>query len=192
MGGFSLPAGSRDAALLLTLNPGAYTAQVSGPDDRSGTALVEVYDAGPTAATGSDPRLINIATRGRLAAGDDPLIAGIVVTGNAPKRLLIRAIGPGLVPFGVTGVLADPMLSLVGPGSFTLAANDDWASPAAGAATAFDVAATAVATGAFALPSGSRDACLLLTLAPGSYTAQVVGKNNGAGAVLIEVYEVPN
>lgn len=196
LGGFPLAAGSSDAALLLTLNPGAYTAQVSGPEGSNGTALVEVYDAGPSAVPGgADRRLINIATRGRLAAGDDPLIAGIVVTGNAPKRLLVRAVGPGLASFGVTGVLADPILSIIGPssaGSATLATNDDWSSPAGGAPVASEIAAAAVATGAFALPSGSRDACLLLTLAPGSYTVQVVGKNNGAGAVLIEVYEVAN
>lgn len=191
VGGFALAAGSADAALLVTLDPGAYSAQVSGPGNTIGNALVEVYDAGQPSAPGVvTPRLINIATRGRLASADDTLIAGIVVTGNAPKRLLIRAIGPGLAAFGVAGTLADPMLVIAGPtasGATPVASNDDWGS---GSVTAAEIAATSVAVGAFALPDGSRDACLLLTLAPGNYTAQVFGKNNGTGAVLIEVYEI--
>ncbi|MCX6954766.1 MAG: immunoglobulin domain-containing protein [Verrucomicrobia bacterium] len=196
LGGFALAAGSADAALLLTLDPGAYSAQVSGPGGSVGNALVEVYDAGTTPSPGTAaPRLVNIATRGRLASADDTLIAGIVITGNAPKRLLVRAIGPGLAAFGVTGTLVDPVLTLTGPtasGPGTLAANDDWASPATGGPTAAEIAAASVATGAFALPNGSKDACLLLTLAPGNYTAQVTGKNNGTGVALIEVYEVNN
>ncbi len=197
LGGFALVAGSADSALLLTLDPGAYTAQVGAPAGAAGgTALVEVYDAGSTPTPGAPaPRLINIATRGRLATTEDTLIAGIVVTGNAPKRLLLRAIGPGLAAFGVPGTLADPILVLTGStpaGTATLATNDDWATPAANHANAAEIAAAAVSVGAFALPANSRDACLLLTLAPGNYTAQVLGKNGATGTALIEVYEVNN
>jgi hypothetical protein len=197
VGGFALASGSTDAALLVTLTPGAYTAQVGAPvGSTPGNALVEVYDTGPAPTGGAaEPRLINIATRGRIAAAGDTLIAGIVVTGNSPKRILIRAIGAGLAAFGVPGTLADPVLTLTGPtasGTGTLATNDDWGTPASGAATAIEIAATAIATGAFALPTGSKDACLLLTLAPGNYTAQVTGKSNGTGVALIEVYEANN
>jgi hypothetical protein len=197
VGGFALTSGSADAALLVTLNPGAYTAQVSAPaNSTAGNALVEVYDSGPAPASGAaEPRLINIATRGRIAAAGDTLIAGIVVTGNSPKRILIRAVGPGLAAFGVPGTLVDPLLTLTGAtatGTGTLATNDDWGTPASGGATAPEISATAVGAGAFALPPGSKDACLLLTLQPGNYTAQVTGKNNGAGVALIEVYEVNN
>ncbi len=199
VGGFALAPASADAALFVTLDPGAYTAQVTAaPGSASGNALVEVYDTG-TAVAATEPRLINIATRGRIAAVGDTFIAGIVVTGNVPKRLLIRAIGPGLAAFGVPGTLPDPILSLAAShatGSIAVATNDDWSTvtfgtiPAPAQATPAEIAVAASSVGAFPLPPGSKDACLLLTLSPGNYTAQVVGKNNGTGGALVEVYEV--
>ena len=116
------------------------------------------------------------------------LIAGIVVTGNVPKRLLVRGIGPALEAFGVTGSLPDPVLTLLS-GTRTLAANDDWYNPAAGL-SAGDVSVAAVQAGAFALPAASRDSSVLITLQPGNYTAQVSGKGSATGVALIEVYEV--
>lgn len=187
VGGFPLPAGSRDAALLLTLEPGSYTAQVSPASGSGGVALVEVYDAGGLALSHA-PRLINIATRGRVGADDDLLIAGIVVGGNAPKRVLIRGIGPTLASFGVGGALLDPSLSVLA-GNRTIAGNDDWGSPAGGG-IASDVSLATVSVGAFPLLPGSRDAALVLTLLPGSYTAQVAGKSGATGVALIEVYEL--
>ncbi len=195
VGAFPLATGSADAVLLATLDPGAYSAQVSGPVGVAGNALVEVYDAGASSAA-TAPRLVNIATRGRLASPGDSLTAGLVVTGNAPRRVLIRAVGPGLTSFGVAGALADPILfisSVSGPnGAATIASNDDWTVTVPGAATAADIAAVGSAAGAFPLIGASRDACLLLTLSPGNYTAQVLGKNNSTGIALIEVYQAGN
>ncbi len=189
LGAFGLPNPGKDAVLFTTLEPGGYTAQVTPATGGGGVALVEVYDAGENDASGS-PRLINIATRGRVGLADDVLIAGIVVTGNAPKRLLIRAVGPTLTTFGVSDALADPVLSLLS-GSRTLATNDDW-SVSGASVSASDVSTAAVSVGAFALPSSSRDASLLITLEPGNYTAQVSGKGSATGVALVEVYEVNN
>jgi hypothetical protein len=189
VGAFALSTDSRDAVLLATLDPGSYTAQVSAATGAGGVALVEVYDAGESVGV-SEPRLINIATRGRVGAAEDTLIAGIVVTGNAPKRVLIRAIGPTLASFGVGGALSDPTLTLLS-GTTTLRTNDDW-SAAGGSATAAEIGSAAAAVGAFGLSFSARDACLLLTLAPGSYTAQVSGKAGATGIALVEVYEVSN
>jgi hypothetical protein len=190
VGAFALPNPGKDAVIFTTLDPGNYTAQVTPSTGGSGVALVEVYDADDNTASGA-PRLSNIATRGRVGStGEDLLIAGIVVTGNAPKRLLIRAVGPTLGSFGVSGALADPVLTLLS-GQTTLQTNDDWGAPGIGL-TASDISAAAVAVGAFALQTSSRDACLLLTLQPGSYTAQVSGKSGTTGIALIEVYEVQN
>lgn len=187
LGAFGLPSPGRDAVLLATLDPGGYTAQVTAATGGGGVSLVEVYDAGT--ATGNDEaRLVNIATRGRVGTGEDVLIAGIVVTGNAPKRLLVRAIGPTLGTFGVTGALADPVLTLLS-GTRTLATNDDWSNGGAGS-TGPEVAAAALSVGAFALPAASRDSSLLMTLLPGNYTAQVSGKGAATGLALVEVYEV--
>jgi hypothetical protein len=193
VGAFKLAPASADSALLLTLPPGAYTAQVGARGN--GIALLEVYDA-TGAAVASTEQLINMSTRGYVDSGDGSLIAGFVVTGDAPKRLLVRGVGAALAGFGVAGALADPVLELYTAGGATLLArNDDWekgqplglaSSPAA------EIAAAARATGAFPLAAGSKDAAVLITLMPGSYSAVVRGANNSTGAGLIEVYEVPN
>lgn len=175
VGAFALPASSRDAALLPTLAAGSYTAQVGGG---TGVALVELYDT----AAGSGPALTNVSARTRSGAGGDVLIAGFSIGGVGTKTLLIRAVGPGLVPFGVDGTLADPQLAIFS-GPSQIAANDNWGNSAA-------LATAATQVGAFALPAGSRDAALLINLPTGSYTAQVTGANNSAGVVLIEVYEL--
>lgn len=142
----------------------------------------------PTAQTGTvtlapvpqpGPPLVNISTRVVLGAGQ-VLNPGFVVGGTIPRRVLIRAIGPTLTRFGVTGVMADPSLAVF-RGTTQIAANNDWGGGAAVAAVFAQVAA-------FALPLDSLDAALVLTLAPGGYTAQVRG--TGAGEVIVEVYLV--
>lgn len=144
--------------------------------------------ASPTAQTGTvtlapvpqpGPPLVNIATRATLGAGQ-VLNPGFVVGGTIPRRVLIRAIGPTLTRFGVTGVMADPSLAVF-RGTTQIAANNDWGGGAALAAIFAQVAA-------FALPLDSLDAALVLTLAPGSYTVLVRG--TGAGEVIAEVYFV--
>lgn len=186
-GAFPLTAASADAVLLTTLAPGGYTAQVSSVTAAAGVALVEVYDAGSTAVTADTPRLINIFTRANVAGGEGLMIAGIVITGNSPKKILIRATGPALAAFGVSGALTDPLLKLY-QGDAVLRQNDNWSDSATEAAL---IAAAGSATGAFALTPGTKDAALLITLEPGAYTAQVSGVAGAAGAALVEVYEVP-
>jgi hypothetical protein len=106
------------------------------------------------------------------------------VRGNASKRLLIRASGPALTAFGVSGVVDDPFLSVLN-GQTLLQSNDDWNISDATLNTAI------TAVGAFPFPSLSRDAAVLLTLAPGNYTAQVTTKSGSTGVALIEVYDEP-
>ncbi|HWA09944.1 MAG TPA: immunoglobulin domain-containing protein [Opitutaceae bacterium] len=184
VGAFELPATGKDAALLVTLDPGLYTAQVRGPGTATGVVLVEVYDAGDPPSASLGPKLVNISSRGRVGTDDEILIAGIIVGGNAPKKVLVRAVGPGLAQLGVSGTLADPVLTIFS-GSTPISQNDDWGGEAA-------VTAVANAVGAFPIAADSRDACLLITLAPGTYTAQVRGKSGTTGIVLVEVYDVPD
>jgi hypothetical protein len=184
LGLFAFSNGSKDAAILTTLEPGGYTAHIS---DLSGTgtgvALAEIYDASVNPAA-EEQRLMSIASRGTVTVGDGALIGGFVVTGNAPKTLLIRGVGPALTAFGVAGALADPALTIY-QGSEALATNAGWANRAA-------IAAAGTQVGAFALAAGSRDAALLVTLSPGSYTAQVkAAQVTSSGVALIEIYEVP-
>ncbi len=185
VGAFALATDSKDAVVLATLAPGLYSARVTSPAGAAGLALVEVYDAGDTSEPSTQPKLVNISTRARVGTGDSVLIAGFYVNGNGPKKVLVRAIGPTLGGFGVPGSLAAPVLKLLNADSVVLAQNSGWADDP-------DIATAAAASGGFPLPAGSADACLLLTLSPGRYSAIVSGKNDTTGIALIEVYEVPN
>jgi len=180
-GAFALGSAGTDAAILTTLAPGNYTAQVSGVSGTAGVALIEVYDL-----SGASPgqKLLNISTRAAAGTNENTLIAGFVVPPGASKRVLIRGVGPGLTPFGVTGVLAQPSLTLLS-GSSTVAANTNWTTSADAAA----ITAASAQVGAFGL--ANNDSALIATLAPGNYTAQVLGVNNATGVALIEVYELP-
>ncbi len=191
VGAFALASGSRDAALVATLAPGAYTAEVTGSGASGGIVLLEAYDAG-TDTTPAAPKLVNISTRGFVDTGEGQLAAGFVVSPGGSKRVLIRAIGPGLTSFGVAGVVADPVLRVFAAGNGTpLVQNDNWeTAQSAGAATAAEIRAASTAAGAFALATGSRDAAVIVTLSPGNYSAMVSGANNGTGAGLVEVYEL--
>ena len=189
VGAFALPSPGQDAVLLSTLDPGAYTAQVGAATGAGGVSLVEVYDAGDGVEPGM-PKLINISTRATVGAGEDLLIAGIVVKGNVPKRVLIRAVGPTLTTLGVGGALADPVLTILS-GATAISSNDDWGLTGGGI-TSSDIASVAASVGAFPLSPGSKDACVLITLQSGNYTAQVSGKGTATGVALVEVYEIPN
>ena len=175
VGAFAMPAGSKDAAFVQSID-GAYSIQARGTGP--GVVLVEAYDTG----AGNHPRLINVSARNSAGTGDNILIAGFTVTGTGPRKLLIRAVGPGLAVFGIGGFLADPKLELYDGLGAKVTENDTW-SPT--------LADTFSSVGAFALPAGSKDAALLTTLAPDSYTVQVKGADGGTGEALIEVYEVP-
>ena len=175
VGAFGFPAGSKDAAIVQSLN-GPYSIQCRGTG--AGVVLVEAYDLGTT----SSPRFVNVSARNRVGTGDDILIAGFNIAGSGSKQLLIRAVGPKLAAFGVGGVLADPRFDVFRAGvPEVVVGNDNWDAA---------LAATFTAVGAFPLDIGSRDAALLTQLLPGSYTVQVRGVGSGTGEALVEIYEV--
>jgi len=172
--------GSKDAAVFVTLNPGAYTAVVSGKNNTTGTALIEAFEV----ESSGTAKLTNISTRSVVKTNGDVQIAGFIISGNGPKKVVIRASGPALSKYNVPGVLADPVLEIHQNGvDAVLATNDDWI-PA-------DVRPTFQLLGIDNWDIGSKDAALVLTLNPGGYTAVVSGKNNTTGVALIEVFEVP-
>ncbi len=192
VGAFPLDASSLDAATVVTLQPGNYTAQVL-TNGGNGITLVEVYDADGSATA----KLVNLSTRGFVDTGDGVLVAGFVVTGSVPKRVLIRGVGPTLAALNVSGPLADPVIQVYDSKNTMIAQNDDWGTPlpvsgGATPATATDISAAETATGAFALPSGSKDSAIVITLQPGAYTAIVSGAGGTTGTGLVEVYELPN
>lgn len=129
---------------------------------------------------------VNLSTRAFVGTADGVLIPGLVIGGTTAKRVLVRAVGPTLAGFGVTGVLADPTLTVFS-GATTVASNDNWSDSTGSSA----VAIAAAGAGAFALPVGSKDSALVLTLAPGAYTFRVAGVAGATGVALVEVYALP-
>lgn len=180
VGAFSLPAGSLDSALVAPLPAGAHTIVVSSATGRSGIGLAELYALGPNG------RCVNLSTRARVQTGAGILISGFTIQGAGRKRLLIRAVGPTLEALGITDVLADPVLTLYA-GQTIMHTNDDW-SAGFGAAR---IAAATAAVNAFAIPPGSRDAAMVVTLPAGSYTVGVSGKGNASGVALLEIHDLP-
>ncbi|MBI5688455.1 MAG: peptidylprolyl isomerase [Verrucomicrobia bacterium] len=180
---FSGPA-ALDAAVAVSSTVGSYTVQLKDRGEGSGTVLAEVYDATPGIEIGErTPRLVNLSARAKLAADDSLLVAGFVIGGTTPATVLIRAVGPSLAAFGVAEPVADPKLQLY-RGTAQLTEVDNWEGEA-------QLASLAGAIGAFALPAtGSKDAALLVTLPPGTYTAQVSDVTRAGGIALIEVYEI--
>ena len=179
---------SLDSALLQSLAPGAYTAEITSASGDSGVALAEVYDDTPAGTfTASLPHLVNVSARATVGTDASVLIAGFVIGGSTSKTVLIRASGPALDPFGVTDTLSDPELQLFNAATTggPIAVNDDWGGDP-------QVVAAASAVGAFAWTDPtSADSALLVTLAPGAYTAEITGIGNATGVALIEVYEIP-
>jgi len=176
---------SNDAVLLSTPPHSVYTAQVSGVAGTTGLALAEAYDADSTDQT---RRLTALSVRNQVGTGANLLIAGFVITGDAPKRVILRGVGPGLVPaVAAAQVLPNPTLQLHQYNPATLAwtlvgANDDWGGGA-------ELASAMRAAGMGPLGADSHDAVLLRELPPGIYTAQVSGVAGTTGIALVEIYE---
>lgn len=178
-------AASRDAAIYQpALAAGGYTVELGDRAGSPGFAIAELYDSTPKASfTAGTPRLVNVSVRRNIPEGS-PLVAGFYIDGTTSRTVLIRAIGPGLAVFGVPETMPDPELKLLGANSAVIAANDNWGGTA-------QLTATGAAVGAFAVSNpASNDAMLLITLPPGKYTTEVIGRGAG-GAALVEVYEVP-
>jgi hypothetical protein len=193
VGAFALDPGALDTAILTQLDPGTYTATISGLSGATGDVLAEIYDVSRNAT-----RLSNLSTLARINNEGDLLIPGIVVAGNNPRTLLIRAVAQSLREFGLPpeAVLGDARVSILS-GTQTVDTNNNWAQT-----NAAPLNAAFPAVGAFPLSSAS-DAALLNALAPGSYTLQAGAAPlpaqppanfvapNSTGSVLVEVYEVP-
>ncbi|HZZ58693.1 MAG TPA: CotH kinase family protein, partial [Opitutaceae bacterium] len=193
VGAFALPANSADCAFVATLPPGVYSAEVAAAGTGSGTALAELYDM---AASAPQVHLANISERAAVGPGGQGVSAGFVISGSAPKTVLIRGVGPALAGFGVAGALAQPQLSLYDSSSILIATNAGWgaaSTPGASTVPATLQAATAAlfsSVSAFSLPANSADCAMIAELPPGTYTAQVTGLNGATGAALIEIYDL--
>jgi hypothetical protein len=173
------PTNNLESAMLVTLNPGAYTAILRGVNDSSGGALIELYDL----SQGSASKLGNISTRAFVNTGTDIVIAGFILgNGSLDDKIVVRGIGPSLTAFGVPNALPDPTLELRNSSGTVLVSNNDWQDDPIPAA---ELVALGLA------PTSSLESALVATLAPGAYTALLAGANNGTGVGLVEVYDNP-
>jgi hypothetical protein len=168
------PANLLESATVQTLAPGAYTVIVRGKDPTPGIALVELYDLSPL----SNSRLVNMSTRGAVGTLDNVLISGFIVGDVESATVVVRAIGPSLTSYGVSGVLSDPILTIYDSTGTAIASNDNWQD---------DINAIDVQKNGLAPPNASESA-LVLRLPAGAYTAIVSGANGGTGIGLVEVY----
>jgi hypothetical protein len=166
------PSNDLESAIVATLpaNNSAYTAIVRGVNGGTGIGVVEVYDLNQAV----DSKLANISTRGLVQTEDNVLIGGLIVLGQNPLRVIVRAIGPSL---SVAGALGDPTLELHDGNGATIAANDNWRS---------DQEAEIIAT--TIPPSNDLESAIVRSLSPGNYTAIVRGVNDTTGVALVEAY----
>jgi sugar lactone lactonase YvrE len=170
------PADSREPAISATLPPGSFTAVLRGKNGGSGVGLIEMYDL----STGAGSKLTNVSTRGFVGTGENVMIGGFILSGGSGERqTLIRALGPTLAqaPFNITGNLTDPTLMLVDANGSVVASNNDWKSSQEN-----EIQATGLA------PPNDKEAAILTTLPPGSFTAIVSGKNGETGIALVDVF----
>jgi hypothetical protein len=170
------PTDPAEAAMIVDLSPGAYTAVVRGANNGTGIGLAEVYDLSQSAPA----TLANLSTRGFVQTGADVLIGGFILGGSGSSNVVVRALGPSLLQLGVSDALVDPTLDLRDANGTLVASNDNWADTQQA-----EIAASGLA------PSDSREAAIEQTLSAGNYTATVSGKNGSSGVGLVEIYNLP-
>jgi Putative Ig domain len=170
------PPDDREPAILLTLQPGSYTAIESGKNGTTGIGLIEVYDVDVL----STSQLSNISTRGLVQAGNNVMIGGFIVSGASGSiNLVVRVLGPTLSSFGVANALADPTVQLYDGNGTVIAFNNNWK----------DSQQTQIQNSG-CQPPNNLEPAIAVTAPPGHYTAIVRGNNNTTGVGLVEVYQV--
>ena len=169
------PVHPKESAIIATLEPGNYTAELKGVGGNTGIGVVELYDLDQAAP--ANPA--NIASRGLVQTGDDVMIGGFIIGGSSSRTVLVRAIGPALTAAGVPGALQDPTLALYDAFGALLESNDNWRSKQEP-----QIIATGIP------PSDNRESAILSTLPPGNYTAIVRGSGNTTGVALVEIYQL--
>ena len=135
-------------------------------------------------------RLTNISTRAFVETGDNVVIAGFIVQGSGAKRVIIRALGPELLRFGVTEALRNPTLELHNGAGNLIASNNNWATTIIGGIITQNQASD-IRNSGYA-PNDGLESAIIADLPPGNYTAIMRGVNQTIGVGLIEVYELNN
>ena len=176
------PSYPSESALMLTLNPGAYSVLVRGVNGSTGLALVSINDLDSTSepnrnylvGTSAPGRLTNISSRAWVGLGDNQVIAGFIVSGNGQKKFLTQGIGPSMV--GVPGLVSDPSITLH-DGSLPLSTNTGWTNSPNALTVGLQTNLTA------------RESAVYETLGAGTYTLILRDSNDSTGIGLVSVDE---
>lgn len=153
------------------------------PTPTPGPSITPTPSVTPTATptpTPATPQALNIATRLRVETGNNVLIAGFIISGNATKNIVAHGIGPSLAAFGITDPLADPTLELHASNGSLLFDNDNWQDNPGQAAQLINLGLA---------PGDPKESGIAITLQPAAYTAIVAGKNQGTGVGIVEIYD---
>lgn len=170
------PRDDREAAIVATLEPGNYTAIISGKNGSTGVGLIEIYDLDAAGVS----RLANLSTRGAVGKSDSVIIAGFILGDDeGDANVVIRGIGPSLAARGVVNTLQDPTLELRDRDGALVFSNDNWQDNKAQAAT---ISSSGLA------PTDERESAIAASLAPAAYTAILAGRNDGTGVGSVEIY----
>jgi len=170
------PPNDLESAIRIALQPGKYTAILSGTNNTTGVGLVEVYDI----ETAVSSALTNASTRGFVGTDQNVMIGGFITAGgNGSTQVMVRGLGPTLTQFGVAGALADPSLTLVDGNGNIVRSNNNWKDTQRA-----EIQATGKA------PPNDLEAAIIVTVAPGNYTAILEGKDGATGVGLLDVYKL--
>ena len=171
------PQDLREAAIVATLSPAAYTATLADANGGNGVGLVEIYDLNSLA----NAKLANISTRGFVQTADNVMIGGFALGGGSTNsaKVVVRAIGPSLAQVGINNPLSNPTLQLFDNNGQSVAFNDNWQDDPGQAA---ELQALNLA------PSNPAESAIVAMLPPGFYTAVMAGQDGGIGIGLIEIY----
>ena len=178
------PTAASESAIIANLQPGNYTAILSGVNGTTGVALVEVYDLAPAASSS----LGNVSTRSLVQTDSNVMIGGFIVQGSGPKRVIIRAIGPELTQFGIPNPLANPTLELHNGAGALIASNDNWQTTIIGGIITSSQVSDIQNSGH--APTAASESAIIANLQPGNYTAILRGVSNTTGVALVEVYDL--
>ncbi len=170
--------GATNASLVIsnaqTWNAGDYDVVITNPAGSTISASASISVV---------PRVLAVSAR--LIVGNEGAVGTFTVEGTANKQVLLRAVGPGLAPFGLTGWVPDPQLEVYDSNGTLIAINNDWWA----ASNASAISAAAAAVGGFALANGGRDAAVLMSFAPGSYSVRATGASGVGGIAYLELFD---
>lgn len=175
---------------IIKVTPGGFMSTFAGPPNTSTPLAIAgspgLLPVGPAVASPPTAQLLNISTRLRVLTGENVLIAGFIVSGNDPKKVLIRGLGPSLANSGFQDFLTNPILELRNAQGTLLTSNDNWkVNDQTGLSQEDQIRATTIP------PGNDAESAILTNLSPSAgYTAILRGKDNVQGVGLVEVYDL--